>query len=81
MYKISPEFDCQGQTSRSPGTKKALIAADTHRVRMKGMRSLQSASISRGLAHFMAARECFCQFYVGGKISAFCLVAYAAMAT
>jgi len=59
--KTSPEFECQGQRSRprSPGTKNALSATDTPRVRTNGMRSLQTAYSSSGRAYIVAARGCF----------------------
>jgi len=41
--------------SRSPGTKNALSAANTHLVHTNGMRSLQAACSSSGRAHFVAA--------------------------
>ena len=40
--KISPEFECQGQRSRSPETKNALSATDNPRVCTDGMRLLQT---------------------------------------
>jgi len=56
--KISPEFECQGQRSRSPGTKNALSTADTPQVHTNGMPSLQAACSSSRWVHFMAARGC-----------------------
>jgi len=58
LYKNLAEFECQGQTSRSSGTKSAHSAADTPRVRTNGMRLLQTACSSSGRAHFVAARGC-----------------------
>ena len=53
--KISPEFKCQGQRSRSPGTKNALSAASP--LGAYDWYAL-AADSSSGWAHFMAARGC-----------------------
>jgi len=47
--KISPEFECQGQKSGSPGTKKALSAADAPGcARMVWARCKQRAAAADG---------------------------------
>jgi len=68
---ISPEFKCQGQSSKSPGTKNVLSAADTPVcVRIVCARTLKTACSSQGVQCGSVVR----QFYAGGKISACCLV-------
>ena len=71
--KISPEFACQDQRSRSQGTKNEKVR---HCVRESSSGARSSCGIfsraALGGAVLGALRAC--QFYAGGKISAFCLV-------
>ena len=51
----SDEFECQGQRSRSPGTKNALCTVITPRQRRNGTRSLQIMSRTSRRHHSVAA--------------------------
>jgi len=51
----SDEFECPGQRSRSPGTKKNALSADTPRLCTNGMTSLQTACSSSGWHHLVPA--------------------------
>jgi len=65
--KISPEFDCQGQRSRSPGTKTEIVRQS---VRQSSSGARSSCGILFGAVLWGAV------LYAGGKISACCLVSY-----
>ena len=76
---ISPKFECQGQRSRSPGTKTrlALPTPDTPEcVQMVCARCKQRAAATDGpFCGFQGGvLGVVRQFYAGGKISACCLV-------
>jgi len=65
--KISPDFECQGQRSRSPGTK-------NEKVRRFVRESSSGARSSCGIFFGSGPRG---RGYAGGKISACCLYATA----